>query len=104
MITYITHFLDPHLVFPLLKFLSMGERNNEKELLHVKLDLLKVIHMTGFATDVYKNLSSDDIPRASPEERKDGCCTTETASGRDGTNCEDVRRSRNYKANAVDQR
>uniref|UniRef100_A0A286Y309 Eukaryotic translation initiation factor 3 subunit E n=1 Tax=Cavia porcellus TaxID=10141 RepID=A0A286Y309_CAVPO len=65
----IAHFLDWHLVFPILEFLFVREIYNEKELLQGKLDLLSDTNMIDFVIDLYKILYSDDIPHALREKR-----------------------------------
>lgn len=64
---WVVPFLDPHLVFPLLVFLSVGEIDNETKL--SQWDLPSDTDVVGFARDVHKDLYSDDIPRALREKR-----------------------------------
>lgn len=63
--TCVAPFLDPHLA----SLLCIGERDNEKDLLQGKLDLLSDTDMVGFVMDICKNLYSDDIPCALREKK-----------------------------------
>jgi len=65
-------YLDKHLVFPLLEFISVQKIYNEEEMLSGKLDLLKSTNMVDFAMDVHKTLYPDlEVPKGLTEKRRD---------------------------------
>merc|ERR1712209_210208 len=65
-------YLDKHLVFPLLEFISVQKIYDEDEMLQGKLDLLKSTNMVDFAMDVHKTLYKDqDVPKYLTEKRKE---------------------------------
>merc|ERR1712004_538028 len=65
-------YLDKHLVFPLLEFISVQKIYNEEEMLKGKLDLLKSTNMVDFAMDVHKTLYSDqEVPKYLTEKRRE---------------------------------
>jgi translation initiation factor 3 subunit E len=60
----VSQYLDRHMIFPLLEFLSSHKIYDEKDILVVKLDLLNNTNMVDFAMDCYRNLHPDeeDVP------------------------------------------
>lgn len=61
----IAEYLDQHLIFPLLEFLSTRKIYDENSLLAIKLELLNSTNMVDFALESYKNLHQDqDVPES----------------------------------------
>ena len=54
-------YLDRHLVFPLLEFLSEKDIFDEQDLQKGKLELLSNTNMVDFAMDVYKTLYENQV-------------------------------------------
>ena len=59
----LVRFLDRHLVFPLLEFLSQQQLYPEDDIQKGKLDLLQKTNMVDYAMDIYKALyNNDEVP------------------------------------------
>ncbi|KAK9881514.1 hypothetical protein WA026_016394 [Henosepilachna vigintioctopunctata] len=58
---YLSQYLDRHLVFPLLEFLSAREIYDEREILKAKLDMLTKTTMVDYIIDVRKRLYPDEM-------------------------------------------
>ena len=66
----IVPYLDRHLVFPLMEFLTVKEYYDETDLLRGKLDILSNTSMVDFAMDVHKSLYPDkDVPATLRDKR-----------------------------------
>ncbi|XP_065188592.1 eukaryotic translation initiation factor 3 subunit E-like [Sycon ciliatum] len=63
-------YLDRHLVFPLLEFLSAKEIYDEREMLQAKVELLSSTQMVDFAMDVYSQLHPDTNPPESMVDKR----------------------------------
>lgn len=55
-------YLDPHLLFPLLEFLSEGNIYDEKDMLKSKLNLISHTNMVDFAIDIHKDIYGESDP------------------------------------------
>lgn len=67
----VAQYLDRHMIFPLLEFLSSRKIYDEKSILTMKLELLNNTNMVDFAVDCYRNLySEEEIPEHLIEKRK----------------------------------
>ncbi|XP_046993599.1 eukaryotic translation initiation factor 3 subunit E [Schistocerca americana] len=63
-------YLDRHLVFPLLEFVSAKQIYDETELLQGKLDILSKTNMVDYAIDIRKLLYPDqDVPESLKQKR-----------------------------------
>ncbi|XP_033645304.1 eukaryotic translation initiation factor 3 subunit E-A-like isoform X2 [Asterias rubens] len=68
--TRIGQYLDRHLVFPLLEFLSVKEIYNERDMLDGKLQLLSNTKMVDYIMDVFRGLHPDkEVPPEMYEKR-----------------------------------
>jgi hypothetical protein len=64
-------FLDRHLIFPLLEFLSQEDMYPAMDLVQAKYDLLKPTNMTDYTGNLWKEIhDSDDIPAEFAEKRQ----------------------------------
>ncbi|XP_076039971.1 eukaryotic translation initiation factor 3 subunit e [Oratosquilla oratoria] len=64
-------FLDRHLVFPLMEFLSVKKIYDEVDLQQAKLELLSNTNMVDFAVDIHTTLYPDQpVPEELPEQRE----------------------------------
>lgn len=60
----ISKFLDRHLVFPLLEFLSQNQIYDAADIEQAKLELIEKTNMVDYAVDIYQSLKgSDEVGR-----------------------------------------
>ncbi|CAG8466237.1 10233_t:CDS:2 [Ambispora leptoticha] len=71
-------YLDRHLVFPLLEFLSLNNIYPEEDLLRAKFELLKETNMVDFISGLYKDINkTDEIPQEFTIKRQEVLQTLE---------------------------
>ncbi|KAF7282030.1 eukaryotic translation initiation factor 3 subunit e [Rhynchophorus ferrugineus] len=71
----IAQYLDRHLVFPLLEFLSAKEIYDENEVLKTKLDILSKTNMVDYAIDIRNKLySTAEVPEDLKKRRSHVVC------------------------------
>ena len=64
-------FLDRHLIFPLLEFLSQEDMYPAKDLTQAKFDLLRPTNMTDYTANLWKEIhDSDDVPAEFTQKRE----------------------------------
>lgn len=65
-------YLDRHLIFPLLEFLSGQEGDNALDLLEAKYELLKHTNMTDYVANLWQEINnSDDVPDEFHKKREE---------------------------------
>jgi hypothetical protein len=64
-------FLDRHLIFPLLEFLSQEDMYPAKDLTQAKYDLLRPTNMTDYTANLWREIhDSDDVPAEFTQKRQ----------------------------------
>lgn len=68
----VARFLDSHLVFPLLEFVSTRELYDEADIEAAKLQLIEKTNMVDYAVDIYQQLNkTDEVPESLVARRKE---------------------------------
>ena len=65
----VSKFLDRHLVFPLLEFLSQKQLYSAAEIEAAKLELIEKTNMVDYAVDIYQGLNQTNEVRGRAEAR-----------------------------------
>ena len=64
----LSKFMDRHLVFPLLEYLSNKHLYNDDDIQKAKISLLSATNMVDYAMDIHQTLYNAEEP---PQEMKD---------------------------------